>query len=175
MVLISIVVCFLPATNLPPATNLRPAASLLAAGHPAAREAAMTGEIVVETSRVLLPCVDAQALDAGGVATSPATGSYAVKVTVTPSDDEGEWVLWMEASEPWFRSADGEKPCRDLLWKHDDESASAYRPVSEDGVPVFNCAGGEAEIHLDLMVAVDWRTAPGAYRLGLGFRLQSLE
>lgn len=150
-------------------------ACLLGAPGTGARETAAGPEIVVETGRVLLPCVDVPALGAGGVALSPLLGGYAIKITVTPADADRGWVLWMEAAAPRFRASDGDKPCRDLRWKHDDESPSAYRPVREDGVPVFECEGGSAELHVDLMAAVDWHTAPGVYRLGLAFRLQPLE
>lgn len=129
----------------------------------------------IDVQSVLLPYVDELMLSRGSVATSSLPGSYALKISVRPESAQG-WKLWIRAVEPYFSSSDVGKPCTDLYWKQDDESTSAYRPVTTQETVIFECpGGGNAEVHLDLKTSLDWATSPGEYRLDLAFHLQYLE
>jgi hypothetical protein len=126
----------------------------------------------VRVRRVLLPLVTEEALDQGGLATDAARGTSAFEVEVTAPEGGAGWVLYVRADGPTFTADGAGKPCTDLMWKLDQANAADYRALDDHEMVVLeNPAGGSARIALDVRVGLDWRTNPGAYGLGLIFRV----
>jgi len=129
-------------------------------------------ELTVDAHHVLIPAPGVSELDDGRVVQDPARGAYALRVQVRAPDSAAPWRLYLRADGATFRSEGFGKPCHDLRWKFDHESAGAYRSVEDqDAIVLERPDGGSAEIVIDLLVDLDWATPPGMYGLGLVFSL----
>lgn len=144
----------------------------LAAGSPAAaREPALR----VQATRVLLPLVTADALDAGQISSDAARGAYAVELEVEDGDGSSGWAVYIRADGSSFQPETTGKPASHLRWKLDHEDERSFRPLDEhETILLANPGGGDARILLDLSVALGWDTDPGTYGLGILLRVARL-
>lgn len=129
--------------------------------------------IRVESRRVLLPLVTEQDLDAGGIELDSVRGQFALLIDISvPKTDARGWALFLRADRPTFMAEGTGKGCSDLEWKLDEAPSADYRGVDENETVVLaDPEGGQARISLDVRVRMDWLTEPGAYDLGLLFRV----
>jgi len=144
----------------------------LAAGTPAtAREPALRAQ----ATRVLLPLVTAEALDAGQISSDAARGAYAVELDVEDGDGSDGWAVYIRADGGSFQPETTGKPAGHLRWKLDHEDERSWRPLDEnETILLANPDGGDARILLDLSVALGWDTDPGTYGLGILVRVARL-
>jgi hypothetical protein len=131
--------------------------------------------LTARVTRVLFPLVTEEMCDAGRVQTEGFGGSYAVHLEVSTAGTKRGWALAVQAEQPAFRPEAAGKPCSDLLWKLDHESAGAYRPLDDhETIVLENAGGGDLQVTIDFAVRVGWKLDPGTYELGLVFRVVPL-
>lgn len=118
----------------------------------------------------MFPLVTEIALDDGLVELGRTAGVYAVRIDVDPVEGARSWALYVRTESPVFTPSGEGKPSTDMMWKLDQEDASAYHPLEEQEQLVVARPGGGAEaVAVDLRINLDWCTSPGRYALGLVF------
>lgn len=129
--------------------------------------------IRIEARRLLLPLVTEQELDAGRIELDPGRGQFALLIDISiPETDPRGWALYVRSDRPTFTAEGAGKACSDLEWKLDEAPGAEYRGVDEhEAVVLADPEGGNARVALDVRVQLDWLTEPGAYDLGLLFRV----
>ncbi len=129
----------------------------------------------VQATRVLLPLVTPEALDAGRVASDPARGVCALELDIADGAPARGWVIYVRTDGAAFQPETAGKPAAHLRWKFDHEDERSWRPLDEHETTVLeNPGGGDAKILVDLSVDLGWETDPGTYGLGILFRVAGL-
>lgn len=129
----------------------------------------------VQATRVLLPLVTPEALDAGRVASDPSRGVCALELEIADDAPARGWVIYIRADGATFQPETAGKPAEHLRWKFDHEDERSWRPLDEHETTVLeNPGGGDAKILVDLSVDLGWETDPGTYGLGILFRVAGL-
>ncbi|MBU1699742.1 MAG: hypothetical protein KJ831_06295 [Candidatus Eisenbacteria bacterium] len=129
-------------------------------------------ELRAEIQKVRAPLITVESIDDGYVEIDQSRGNVAVSLEIDPGESTRGWILTVRSDQEVFNPVGTGKPCSDLMWKLDNDGKEAYRRLeSHETVVVENPQGGAARITLDSLVKIDWETDPGAYSLGLIFRV----
>lgn len=126
--------------------------------------------LTADTDRIMFPLVTETALDGGRIELGRTAGVYAVRIDVDPAEGTRSWALYVRTEDPVFTPSGEGKPSTDMMWKLDEEDASAYRPLEQqDQLVVARASGGADAVAVDLLINLNWCTSPGRYALGLVF------
>jgi len=151
---------------------LLPIMLLMGIGVSSSRISADEPVVRAEIQRIHAPLITVASMVDGYVELGQSRGNYAITLDIDTGESTRGWILYIRSDQEVFTPEGTGKPCKDLMWKLDRESREAYRSLeSHEVVVVENPMGGNARITLDAMVNIDWQTAPGAYSLGLIFRV----